>query len=983
MHTSILPPIHRFRQAVLSSGLLLAMVLSASAQLLHYRVSDTDDISTSVPNIGSLGDGTNSGTGAVTLSADVPTLGIPAGAGNRSMSFPGNAGVLAPGSQQLLNSQIRLHGGFTYEAWVKYTGNGNINSIIDYAGTEKLRRLASSSGYSMLTNASPVTPFVTAPTNEWHYIAVVFHNIQPETTAGEITGDYTFYVDGIVPLSTVQNVTITDFGDGLNRSIGVGTHPQLLASDFFNGLIYEPRVTLAAVTPENLLFAHQIVTNTNDAGAGSLRAAIAAASSGSLITFDPTLDGQTITLSSGQLLIDKNITIDASTLTSGLTIDANGGVTNHRVIEIETGSSVELSHLTITGGRTPDAPIGEPGESGGGIYCGGNLTLTHCNVSNNSTGRGGDDFGAAPAAHGGDGGGIYIYVGSLTLNDSTVTGNTTGDGGDGQDGGIGGSGGGIYVSSSGAININNSTVDNNATGDGGGGNNSYGGGGGGICLFSAASNNLNNSTVANNSTGDGSYSGSNSGGPGGGIHIFSSDLTLHNSVIAGNTTGLSPTGTPGTGPDLLRSSIEFESTGANFIGDHSGIEHSASLSGILSGNAMLAPLGDYGGPTQTMPPLPGSPLLDLLTDNSTSTDQRGFPRPTSTNASWQNDFSSGLNGATVFTSGNDAATGTIDNGSFRFTDAVASQGAALVLPSTGIFTEFTASFDLFYQLHLSDAADGFSFSFGPAATTATFSSGSLENGVPGAYVISFDTYDGTAGPNSTGNITLRGPNGATISTPYTFFRANEAGAFRSLTVTLDGTGHLVVTYKGNTIIDQMINYTPTAGDSFTFAARTGDLAAEHRIDNIVINYQSQVEADIGAVEIQDATDSYNILSDLWLTDEDGDGQAFGVEFALGTNPKVANTVNFTGPTINSSGQATLNFGLNLAAVDYTIWKLTRSTTLEVGSFEEVLRYDGAFDQLTLGENITVAGSGEFIVTDEAPPTGKAFYRFEAELIAPP
>ena len=42
----------------------------------------------------------------------------------------------------------------------------------------------------------------------------------------------------------------------------------------------------------------------------------------------------------------------------------------------------------------------------------------------------------------------------------------------------------------------------------------------------------------------------------------------------------------------------------------------------------LAPLGNYGGPTQTMPPLPGSPAIGAgsVAANTFSTDQRGYPR---------------------------------------------------------------------------------------------------------------------------------------------------------------------------------------------------------------------------------------------------------------------------------------------------------------------------------------------------------------------
>ena len=42
----------------------------------------------------------------------------------------------------------------------------------------------------------------------------------------------------------------------------------------------------------------------------------------------------------------------------------------------------------------------------------------------------------------------------------------------------------------------------------------------------------------------------------------------------------------------------------------------------------LAPLGNYGGPTQTMPPLPGSPAIGAgsVAANTFSTDQRGYAR---------------------------------------------------------------------------------------------------------------------------------------------------------------------------------------------------------------------------------------------------------------------------------------------------------------------------------------------------------------------
>src|SRR5882757_7860680 len=51
------------------------------------------------------------------------------------------------------------------------------------------------------------------------------------------------------------------------------------------------------------------VTNTNDSGPGSLRQALADANGGDTINFDPALNGQTIPLTTDELVIDNNITI--------------------------------------------------------------------------------------------------------------------------------------------------------------------------------------------------------------------------------------------------------------------------------------------------------------------------------------------------------------------------------------------------------------------------------------------------------------------------------------------------------------------------------------------------------------------------------------------------------------------------------------------------------------------------------------------------
>src|SRR5881392_509410 len=124
------------------------------------------------------------------------------------------------------------------------------------------------------------------------------------------------------------------------------------------------------------------VTNTNDSGAGSLRQALADANDGDTINFSVTTPA-TITLTSGELLVNKSVTI------SGLGADqlsVNGNAT-FRGFHISPGKTVTISDLTITNGGPHSA-------YGLGIFNEqATLTISNCTLTGNS--------GAT------DGGGIY------------------------------------------------------------------------------------------------------------------------------------------------------------------------------------------------------------------------------------------------------------------------------------------------------------------------------------------------------------------------------------------------------------------------------------------------------------------------------------------------------------------------------------------------------------------------------------------------
>lgn len=121
----------------------------------------------------------------------------------------------------------------------------------------------------------------------------------------------------------------------------------------------------------------------------------------------------------------------------------------------------------------------------------------------------------------------------------------------------------------------------------------------------------------------------NTAGQGGGINAASGVALLHNTVVAGNTAMF-----PNSPADIVGG--VFGSN--NLIGDGTGglDPTQGNLMGTSSNplDPRLAPLGNYGGPTQTMALLAGSPALDAgsaatafdVNGQPLTSDQRGLLR---------------------------------------------------------------------------------------------------------------------------------------------------------------------------------------------------------------------------------------------------------------------------------------------------------------------------------------------------------------------
>jgi hypothetical protein len=111
-------------------------------------------------------------------------------------------------------------------------------------------------------------------------------------------------------------------------------------------------LTLACALPISAQAATIIVTNTNDSGPGSLRQALVDANDGD--TIDATGISGVITLTTGELLVDKSVTINGA----GADLLAVDGNAASAVFHVTSIGSVTISDLTIRNGQ---------GDFGGGI----------------------------------------------------------------------------------------------------------------------------------------------------------------------------------------------------------------------------------------------------------------------------------------------------------------------------------------------------------------------------------------------------------------------------------------------------------------------------------------------------------------------------------------------------------------------------------------------------------------------------------------
>ena len=300
---------------------------------------------------------------------------------------------------------------------------------------------------------------------------------------------------------------------------------------------------------------------------------------------------------------------------SGGGIDNNGGTLTMSDAAIpgnsaDSGGGIYFNTSSSTLTKLADVVItGNYALWGGGITSNGPLTLFDATISGN--------FAT-------DGAGLLNFDlnDEADLTDCTISGNVSDNLG---------LGGGIY--NFGTLAISYSTISGNYAGNGGG-------------FYNERNNGANGGSKATLT--DVTISGNSADSGGGGIDNHGA-VTLTNTTISGNTAH--------TGGDIENDgAATLDNTivsnggnggdialgqGASVVvsGSDNLIDNAASAGGFKNGingnlvgvNPLLAPLGNYGGPTQTMALLPGSPAIDAgdtalavnPQGNPLSTDQRG------------------------------------------------------------------------------------------------------------------------------------------------------------------------------------------------------------------------------------------------------------------------------------------------------------------------------------------------------------------------
>ncbi len=357
--------------------------------------------------------------------------------------------------------------------------------------------------------------------------------------------------------------------------------------------------------------------------------------------------------SNGGTITLNNVVLQSNTVRGGLALNASGGGL------YSSGGSLTLTNSTLSantadGGEISYATFPSPhgdGLGGGLAALNATTTITNSTFESNIAFGGsspGTTGGTTTYHGGGEGGGLYSNGGSATIKMSTFSSNVAKSGVGGGRTGFNatdfgtdpfgsyiadllqgnGTGGGVFVRGSTTLIQASTFANNQAVSTSTSGNPVARGGAvfssGGVTTIEAST--LANNSAVNNHTGNG------------GSVILSTSDGLGGNLAVGPTITYAPSSgkIDNSGSAKLSSNIILSGNGGNltlqgnatWTGSSNVIPVGGSgLTGTIVADPMLSPLGNYGGPTQTLALLPGSPALSGgLAVSGLTTDQRGVAR---------------------------------------------------------------------------------------------------------------------------------------------------------------------------------------------------------------------------------------------------------------------------------------------------------------------------------------------------------------------
>ena len=478
----------------------------------------------------------------------------------------------------------------TYTAGTNGTVSGTSPQTVNHGADGSEVTAVANAGYHFVDWSDGVLTAARTDTNVTANVSVTAN-----FAINTYTLTYTAGANGTVSGTSPQTVNHGADGSEVTAVANAGYHFVDWSDGVLTAVRTDTNVTANVSVTAN--FSAPVVTNTNDGGVNSLRQALLDAQDGDTITFNiPTGDSGynagvwTITLTTGELVVDKNVTIKGLGA-DVLIVRRDSNATAFRIFHVSSGGpaaqsdsaptvnppGVTIEGMTISNGV---AATGMLSGVGGGVYNNHmDLTLNSCALVGNSAEYGGAVFS--------DGNGATA---SLTITNSTLSGNSALN-----------SAGGVYnyaPSGAGSLTITNSTLSGNSADIGGGIVNDGQSGNASLIITS--------STLSGNTA--------NSGG---GIVNQAASVTLGNTILK----------TGSSGANILSTGGSVTSSGYNLSNDNGGGFLIAATDQINT-DPILGPLKNNGGPTLTHAPLSNSPAIDRGKDiGSTGQDQRGSVRP--------------------------------------------------------------------------------------------------------------------------------------------------------------------------------------------------------------------------------------------------------------------------------------------------------------------------------------------------------------------